>query len=123
MQNEFVENLEVEIISNGHRSDNRIVPINIQNHLGECQNHHETPFREVPVEPPDMFLAGMIIHIVRQQRGLFTFPLWRLWSFGGANQIPFKAYISRRENFRDLCVTPYMFTDHLPWRYVRLLCK
>ncbi|KAJ3696868.1 hypothetical protein LUZ61_000573 [Rhynchospora tenuis] len=121
MENGFTENSEIEIISNGHSSDNRIVPINIgsQNSVNFVENQSNcqiSPFREVPVEPPEMFLAGTIIHIVRQQRGIFTFPLWRLWSLGGANQIPFKAYVSKREYFQDMLVTPYMFTDHLPWR-------
>ncbi|KAF3337917.1 sn1-specific diacylglycerol lipase beta-like isoform X4 [Carex littledalei] len=121
MQNGFAENSEIEIISNGHRSYNGIVPINIPSpsliNMGEGQSLCGTSsYREVLVEPPEMFLAGTIIHIVRQQRGIFTFPLWRWWSLGGANQIPFKAYVSRREYFQDMLVTPYMFTDHLPWR-------
>jgi hypothetical protein len=45
-----------------------------------------------------MFLAGMIIHSEATKRPIYI-PLWRLWSFGGANQFPFKAYISKREDF------------------------
>ncbi|KAJ1271624.1 hypothetical protein BS78_06G141500 [Paspalum vaginatum] len=74
---------------------------------------HPTSHREIPVEPPEMFLAGLIVHIVRQRRTLF--PLWKCWSIQ-ENEPPYKAVLAKRENFRDLAVTPSMFTDHLPWR-------
>ncbi|XP_062184314.1 uncharacterized protein LOC133888178 isoform X2 [Phragmites australis] len=74
---------------------------------------HPTSYREIPVEPPEMFLPGLIIHIVRQRRSLF--PLWKCWNIQ-ETEPPYKAFIAKRENFSDIVVTPSMFTDHLPWR-------
>uniref|UniRef100_A0A0E0KS55 Uncharacterized protein n=1 Tax=Oryza punctata TaxID=4537 RepID=A0A0E0KS55_ORYPU len=72
-----------------------------------------TSYRDIPVEPPEMFLPGLVVHIVRQRRSLF--PLWKCWSLQGSEP-PYKAFFAKRENFTDLAVTPSMFTDHLPWR-------
>ncbi|CAL5026754.1 unnamed protein product [Urochloa decumbens] len=74
---------------------------------------HSASYREIPVEPPEMFLPGLIVHIVRQRRSLF--PLWQCWNIQ-ENEPPYKAVLAKRENFRDIAVTPSMFTDHLPWR-------
>ncbi|TVU15468.1 hypothetical protein EJB05_38990, partial [Eragrostis curvula] len=74
---------------------------------------HLTSCTEIPVEPPEMFLPGSIIHIVRQRRSLF--PLWKCWNLQEIGP-PYKAFLAKRENFRDLAITPSMFTDHLPWR-------
>ncbi|KQJ83283.1 sn1-specific diacylglycerol lipase beta isoform X3 [Brachypodium distachyon] len=74
---------------------------------------HQTSYGEIPVEPPEMFLPGLIIHIVRQRRGLF--PLWKCWNFQEAEP-PYKAVLAKRENFKDIDVSPSMFVDHLPWR-------
>ncbi|XP_040379409.1 uncharacterized protein LOC102717245 isoform X2 [Oryza brachyantha] len=81
--------------------------------LDSGSEQHHTSYRDIPVEPPEMFLAGLVIHIVRQRRSLF--PLWKCWSFQGSEP-PYKAFLAKRENFTDLAVTPAMFTDHLPWR-------
>uniref|UniRef100_A0A0E0PAV2 Uncharacterized protein n=1 Tax=Oryza rufipogon TaxID=4529 RepID=A0A0E0PAV2_ORYRU len=78
---------------------------------GSEQRH--TSYRDIPVEPPEMFLPGLVVHIERQRRSLF--PLWKCWSLQGSEP-PYKAFFAKRENFTDLAVTPSMFTDHLPWR-------
>jgi hypothetical protein len=74
---------------------------------------HPASYREIPVEPPEMFLPGLIVHMVRQRRSLL--PLWQCWNVQ-ETEPPYKAVLAKRENFRDIVVTPSMFTDHLPWR-------
>lgn len=118
MQNDFVgysgsiasigEHLSYEGLNSDH--DMQITPLD-----GPDSGFKEHPpsYREIPVEPPEMFLPGLIVHIVRQRRSLF--PLWKCWSIQ-ENEPPYKAVLARRENFRDIVVTPSMFTDHLPWR-------
>uniref|UniRef100_M8CYD4 Sn1-specific diacylglycerol lipase alpha n=1 Tax=Aegilops tauschii TaxID=37682 RepID=M8CYD4_AEGTA len=73
----------------------------------------QTSSGEILVESREMFLAGLIIHVVRNRRSLF--PLWKCWNPQEAEQ-PYKAVFAKRENFRDIAVTPSMFMDHLPWR-------
>ncbi|CAN6228629.1 unnamed protein product [Urochloa humidicola] len=102
------EHLSYEGLNNDR--DVQIIPIDgpdsgFKEHLASC--------REIPVEPPEMFLPGLIVHLVRQRRSLF--PLWQCWSIQ-ENEPPYKAVLAKRENFRDIAVTPSMFTDHLPWR-------
>nr|CAB3484933.1 unnamed protein product [Digitaria exilis] len=102
------EHLSYEGLNNGH--DVQIIPID---EPGSGFKEHPTSCREIPVEPPEMFLPGLIVHIVRQKRSLF--PLWQCWSIQ-ETEPPYKAVLAKRENFRDIVVTPSMFTDHLPWR-------
>ncbi|CAN6276109.1 unnamed protein product [Urochloa humidicola] len=118
MQNGFVgysgsnasidEHMSYEGLNNDH--DVRIIPIDGPD---SGFKEHSTACREIPVEPPEMFLPGLIVHIVRQRRSLF--PLWQCWNIQ-ENEPPYKAVLAKRENFRDIAVTPSMFTDHLPWR-------
>ena len=118
MQNGFVgyngsnasidEHLSCESINSGH--DVQIIPLD---GTDSGLEEHPTSYREIPVEPPEMFLAGIIVHIVRQRRSLF--PLWKCWSIQ-ETEPPYKAVLAKRVNFRDIVVTPSMFTDHLPWR-------
>ncbi|XP_066348411.1 uncharacterized protein [Miscanthus floridulus] len=102
------EHLSCEGINSGH--DVQIIPLD---GADSSFKEHPTSYREIPVEPPEMFLAGLIVHIVRQRRSLF--PLWKCWSIQ-ETEPPYKAVLAKRENFRDIVVTPSMFTDHLPWR-------
>lgn len=70
-------------------------------------------------DPHDIFLPGLIIHIVPQQRS-FHLPLWKGCRI--QEKAPsYKAYISDRERFKDIIVSPSMFLDHLPWRYLNSL--
>ncbi|XP_043724432.1 uncharacterized protein LOC122671340 isoform X2 [Telopea speciosissima] len=70
---------------------------------------------DVPVgDPQEVFLPGLVVHIVPQQRRSF-FPLWRGWR-GQEDEQCLRAYIANRENFKDIIVSPSMFLDHLPWR-------
>ncbi|KAK8948209.1 hypothetical protein KSP40_PGU012031 [Platanthera guangdongensis] len=74
----------------------------------------ESPVDTEITEQKEMFLPGLIIHIVPEQRGN-TAPLWKICLQNGG-EVAHKAYVSSRENFKDIVVTPYMFLDHLPWR-------
>lgn len=69
-------------------------------------------------DPPEMYLPGLLIHIVpeqkRPQTDLKTY--WRVQERGKCH----RAYIANRESFKDIIVSPSMFLDHLPWRYGKL---
>lgn len=66
-------------------------------------------------DPPEMLLPGLIIHIVPEKTSGFISPMWMVWKLGMSET--YKAYISHRERFKDIVVSPSMFLDHLPWRY------
>ncbi|XP_019172522.1 PREDICTED: sn1-specific diacylglycerol lipase beta isoform X2 [Ipomoea nil] len=63
---------------------------------------------------PEMFLPGLLVHIIPQNDGHDT-PFWKRWRSWETN-CTFKAYIANRESFRDFIVSPSIFLDHLPWR-------
>ncbi|KAJ7957348.1 Sn1-specific diacylglycerol lipase beta [Quillaja saponaria] len=65
-------------------------------------------------DPPEMYLPGLVVHMVPQQRSSQS-PFWTAWRVQGKEQI-YKAYIANRECFRDIVVSQSMFLDHLPWR-------
>ncbi|XP_038989675.1 uncharacterized protein LOC103717554 isoform X2 [Phoenix dactylifera] len=67
----------------------------------------------VSLEPPEVFLPGFIIHIVREPRSIM--PLWKNWIVHDHKPV-YRAFVAKRERFRDIIVTPSMFIDHLPWR-------
>lgn len=70
--------------------------------------------RRSPGDPPELFLPGLVIHLIRRQRGI-SFPLLKGW---GAQETepPYRAIIADRQNFKEILISPYMFLDHLPWR-------
>ncbi|CAM9003168.1 unnamed protein product [Rhodiola kirilowii] len=65
-------------------------------------------------DPREVYLPGLIIHIVPQDRS-FLAPLWNGLRYSEQPQ-SFQAYVSDRKNFSDIDVSPSMFLDHLPWR-------
>lgn len=73
-----------------------------------------TSERECSEYPPEMFLPGLVIHIIPQHQTSIM-PLWHGWGVQEKAQ-HYKAYIANRENFKDIPVSPSMFLDHLPWR-------
>ncbi|XP_020261472.1 uncharacterized protein LOC109837578 isoform X1 [Asparagus officinalis] len=94
----FIESSE-EVLFNGQRSefmDNAQIPI-------------EVSIRE----PPEVFLAGVIILIIPEERD--NSCNWKSWIWddrvGG-----YRAVLANREWFKDIVVSPFMFLDHLPWR-------
>lgn len=65
-------------------------------------------------DPPEMFLPGQVIHLLRQQRSV-KMSLWKGWRV--QERAPrYRAIYADRENFKDITVSVYMFLDHLPWR-------
>lgn len=63
----------------------------------------------------EMFLPGLVIHMVLQRRHI-NVPLWKGWRVSECIR-SYRAYLANRETFKDIEVSPYMFIDHLPWRY------
>jgi hypothetical protein len=63
----------------------------------------------------EMFLPGLVIHMVPQQRHV-SMPFWKGWSVQESVR-NYNAYLANREIFKDIVVSPNMFLDHLPWRY------
>ncbi|KAK1271220.1 hypothetical protein QJS04_geneDACA014136 [Acorus gramineus] len=66
-------------------------------------------------DPPEMYLPGLIIHIVPEQRSIL--PIWKSW-IAHDRKGEYRAFLANRESFKDIIVSPYMFLDHLPWRVV-----
>ncbi|MQM09734.1 hypothetical protein Taro_042615 [Colocasia esculenta] len=64
-------------------------------------------------ETPEVFLPGLVIHIVPEKKGML--PLWNSWRIQDGKH-GHRAFLANRESFKDLVITPYMFLDHLPWR-------
>lgn len=63
---------------------------------------------------PDIYLPGLIIHIVPEPKNSNT-ATWTPFRLRGKEN-HYKAYIADREKFKDIVVSPSMFLDHLPWR-------
>ncbi|KAG0496572.1 hypothetical protein HPP92_001263 [Vanilla planifolia] len=63
-------------------------------------------------EMNEVFLAGLIIHIVPKRTDIS--PIWKFCIVN--EEDGYKAYVASREDFKDIIISPYMFLDHLPWR-------
>ncbi|CAH2038815.1 unnamed protein product [Thlaspi arvense] len=72
------------------------------------------PKREEDDEAPEMFLPGLVIHIVPEGDNM-SVPIWRGWAICDVTE-RYKAYVANRESFKEIMVSPSMFLDHLPWR-------
>ncbi|XP_021776360.1 uncharacterized protein LOC110740191 [Chenopodium quinoa] len=70
--------------------------------------------RRSPGDPPELFLPGLVIHLIRRQRGI-NIPLLKGWG-AQESEPPYRAIIADRQNFKEILISPYMFLDHLPWR-------
>ncbi|EMS63541.1 Sn1-specific diacylglycerol lipase alpha [Triticum urartu] len=70
-------------------------------------------------QSPDVYLPGLIIHIVPIKNG--TSPLRKTLVTRHKNK-SYKAFIANRQDFMDLVVTPRMFLDHLPWSLASSFC-
>lgn len=66
--------------------------------------------------PPEMFLPGLLIHVVPEKRN------FGLLSWVDKKQT-YKAFIVDRGCFKDIVISPSMFLDHLPWRCHRAMRK
>ena len=65
---------------------------------------------------PEMFVPGLVIHIVPVKEHVHH-PLLKRFSIW-EEDCSYKAYIAKRESFKDIIVSPSMFLDHLPCRYL-----
>ncbi|CDP19311.1 unnamed protein product [Coffea canephora] len=70
---------------------------------------------------PEMFVPGLVIHIVPVKEHVHH-PLLKRFSIW-EEDCSYKAYIAKRESFKDIIVSPSMFLDHLPWRCYRAIRK
>ncbi|KNA18371.1 hypothetical protein SOVF_071440 [Spinacia oleracea] len=70
--------------------------------------------RRSPGDPPELYLPGLVIHLIKRQRTT-TFPLFKGWGAQGTEP-PYRAVIADRQNFKEILISPNMFLDHLPWR-------
>lgn len=66
-------------------------------------------------QSPEVYLPGLVVHVVPVKKG--ASPLQKTFVKRQKNK-SYKAFIACRKDFMDLVVTPRMFLDHLPWRYV-----
>jgi hypothetical protein len=66
-------------------------------------------------QSPEVYLPGLVVHVVPVKKG--ASPLQKTIVTRQKNK-SYKAFIACRKDFMDLVVTPRMFLDHLPWRYV-----
>ncbi|KAG7653214.1 Fungal lipase-like domain [Arabidopsis suecica] len=79
------------------------------------------PTREDDDEAPEMFMPGLVIHIVPEGNNM-SVPIWRGWPICDVTD-GYKAYVANRESFKEIMVSPSMFLDHLPWRCRHALQK
>lgn len=69
-------------------------------------------------ELKEVFLAGLVIHIVLQRTNIS--PIWKFFVVN-EKKGSYKAYVAKRGDFKDIILSPYMFLDHLPWRCLRAM--
>ncbi|XP_028759554.1 uncharacterized protein LOC114741716 isoform X2 [Neltuma alba] len=74
----------------------------------------QTTENEAASNHPDIYLPGLVIHIVPEPKNSHN-ALWTPFRLRGKEN-HYKAYIADREKFKDIVVSPSMFLDHLPWR-------
>ncbi|CAA6663976.1 unnamed protein product [Spirodela intermedia] len=93
-----------------HREESHLID-------GDCSRaledfNDEDVLEQADGETAEMFLPGLIIHIVPEQGRSLSLWSWRIQH----SQNGYRALLADREDFKDIAVTPYMFLDHLPWR-------
>jgi hypothetical protein len=68
----------------------------------------------------EMFLPGKIVHLIREEKPTATTwksSFWYTWRADG-NATKFRALVADRKRFRNIVISPAMFIDHMPWKYV-----
>ncbi|XP_078181742.1 uncharacterized protein LOC144575468 isoform X1 [Carex rostrata] len=86
--------------------------------------HSMNPLEEVQasianpsgVQSEEVYLPGLVVHLVRIQRGGHTNPILKSLMLFNGTHTEYKAFEVNRERFMDIVVSPHMFLDHLPWR-------
>lgn len=69
------------------------------------------------MQSAEVYLPGLVVHLVRIKRDGHTNPILRSLKPVNDKHGKYKAFVVNRERFMDIVVSPYMFLDHLPWRY------
>lgn len=71
--------------------------------------------------PAEMFVPGLVIHLVREEEptGVSSWisSFWYTWRAEG-NTTKYRAILIDRNCLRNIVVSPAMFIDHMPWKYV-----
>ena len=105
----------------------RLPRFNNGTELTSASNDHISTISSSDGQSPEVYLPGLVVHIVPVKKS--TSPLQKTTVTHRKNK-SYKAFIANRKDFMDLVVTPRMFLDHLPWRYVlknstlmEVLCK
>lgn len=71
-------------------------------------------FQHFGEKSTEVYIAGLIIHIIHVQKSTSSA---RKSCMVPDYEYDYKAFVANRESFKDIVVSPYMFLDHLPWRY------
>ncbi|GJW45813.1 reverse transcriptase domain-containing protein [Tanacetum coccineum] len=66
----------------------------------------------------EMFLAVTVIHIVPEKKSV-DIPLYKRWATPDAYYGYEALDVANQEAFKDMIVSPSMFIDHLPWRFLK----
>ncbi|KAK9141358.1 hypothetical protein Scep_011039 [Stephania cephalantha] len=128
----FPSTVVVDIVNPSHNPDTSsilsepcfdvkadVIVSSCEDPVSEFMDHVPSSSGASAGDPPEMFLPGIVIHIVPEQRS--SHSLWKSWRLNDG--LGYKAYIAKREDFKDITVSPYMFLDHLPWRVHRAMQK
>lgn len=143
-----LSNVDSGIRSEGRKEENQEISLwnkaDMEENAFEVANNSSNPFHsmnadENPLDNPisqfmetvprsdigsafnsaEMFLPGLVIHIVPQKVNL---PLWKGWRIRESTE-SYKAFVANRECFKDIVVSESMFLDHLPWRCHHAMLK
>ncbi|KAL8104299.1 hypothetical protein AgCh_028501 [Apium graveolens] len=93
-----------------HESSDDIIEDPVSQFIEDVPSAEKPP----PEDIPDLFLPGLVIHIVPERHNNET-TLWKLWT-AQESECSYRAYIANKDSFKDIIVSPTMFLDHLPWR-------
>lgn len=76
--------------------------------------------RQYPVE---MFIPGLVIHVIRDEKpkseSSWKLSFWYMWRQRSASDTKYQAILTDRESFSNIVLSPAMFLDHMPWKYVQ----
>ncbi|XP_074319737.1 uncharacterized protein LOC141656661 [Silene latifolia] len=86
----------------------------VEDPVSEFLERVPSSVRESSDDPSEVFLPGVIIHLIKVHRGL-NLPILKGWGVQ-AKEPPYRAILANRDDFKDIIISPSMFLDHLPWR-------
>jgi hypothetical protein len=72
--------------------------------------------------PAEMFIPGLVIHVIRDEKpkseSSWKLSFWYMWRQRSASETKYQAILTDRESFSNIVLSPAMFLDHMPWKYV-----